>query len=55
MGRDRRQVLVKHEWHDECTNGYCFRVTSAMAVKFINLKYGSGLARCGAGGRPTRR
>lgn len=44
QSKNKQELLVKQEWHDQYTDGYCFRVTSAMAAKFTNLKYVSGLA-----------
>ncbi|GAB0492649.1 hypothetical protein MMPV_003921 [Pyropia vietnamensis] len=44
QSKNRMSMLVKQEWHDEKTDGYCFRVTSAMVAKFTHLKYVSGLA-----------
>lgn len=44
QSESKKALLVKQEWHDAYTDGYCFRVTSAMAAKFTHLRYVSGLA-----------
>lgn len=44
QSKSRKALLVKQEWHDAYTDGYCFRVPSAMAAKFTHLRYVSGLA-----------